>query len=96
MKRLVVATFTGAMSISAIAFGGMGEMFNTGEVGSFAYERIQIGGKSCIYDYKKSSRRSILRVTPNDECPVTVTDKDSLVLLHLKFDLLYRSPYLCG
>jgi len=54
MTRLVVATFTGAMSISAIAFGGMGEMFNTGEVGSFAYERIQIGGKSCIYDYKKA------------------------------------------
>jgi hypothetical protein len=76
MKKLITATFAGAMSVSAIAFGGMSEVFDSDQVGSFAYERVLIGSKSCIYDYVDSSRKSIIHTTVDESCPLTVTDKD--------------------
>jgi hypothetical protein len=90
MKRLVIATFTGAMSMSATAFGGIVDVFSTTEVGSFAYERILSSGKSCIYDYENSSRRAILRTPVDVDCPVTVTDKDIYPEAHYARDKNHR------
>jgi hypothetical protein len=85
MRKLITATLITVLSIPVLSVpvlsvpvmtAKMANIFHTGEIGVFSYERIRADSKICIYKYDNSKRMSILSKESYEKCPTNVSDQD--------------------